>query len=115
MLLLTGPDLEHDRKATANGSPLAMLTVIARYPDGTPFRGAIRCGGEWYRHADEPDKPVMQALPFRTDSRGAVIVNPQVEDGYLICWVDGNGRSGNVTANFEDDPTGVFEIVLGDS
>ena len=114
-LLLTGPDLAHEERRLMRGSPLAMLTIVARYQDGTPFRGFISCSGEWFKHSDEETSLTGPSLPFRTDSRGAVILNPHTTDGWIICWATDNGLSGRVTASFEDEPTGVFEIVLGDS
>ncbi len=114
-LLMTTGDLERERLAVSNGSPLAMITVIARYQDGRPFRGSIQCSGEWFKHADEDATPSGPSLPFRTDARGAVILNPHLTDGWILCWAESNGLSGRVTASFEDTPTGVFEIVLGDS
>ena len=63
-LLLTGPDLAHEERRLQHGSPLAMLTIVARYQDGTPFRGYIRCSGDWFQHADEKTSPTGPSYRF---------------------------------------------------
>ena len=114
-LIALEPNLEQDYNRTLNGSPLAMVMVIARYPDGKPFRGVIRCTGEWYKHADEPDHLTLPAMPFKTDGRGAVVLNPHLSDESITCWAtDAAGVTGKTVVTFDAErPTGRFEIVLG--
>lgn len=104
-------DLEQDSLLTRSGSAQAMVTLIATYPDGTPLRGFIQCGGTWFKHADEADVLEGEALPFRTDSRGAIIVNPHVEDEWITCWASGDGAHGKVLVELSDRPT-IQHIVL---
>ena len=116
LLMTTEPNLEQDYAQTLDGSALAMVTVMARYPDGRPVRGYIQCSGNWFKHQDGPINLEAQSMPFRTDSRGAVILNPHLSDEWLICWCEQDGMTGHVTVSFDSaDPTGVFEIVMGES
>ena len=105
-------DLETESQALRPGSPLAMVTLIATYPDGTPLRGFIQCGGSWYHHTDNSDDiEVVEALPFRTDSRGAIIVNPHLEDEWIVCWAEQHGAAGKVMVELTERPT-IQHIVL---
>jgi len=110
---MTTGDLERERLSTGNGSPLAMITVIARYEDGSPVRGEISCSGNWFKHEDGDPQFSGPALPFRTDSRGAVILNPHLDDAWIVCWCEQDGQSGKVLVSFDDVPTGVYEMVMG--
>jgi hypothetical protein len=115
-LLMTTGDLEREWKATTNESRLAMITIIATYPDGRPVRGEIQCSGDWYKHEDGPDHLTVPSLPFVTDSRGAIIVNPHISDAWMICWCEQNGQAGRVSVSFDDaDSTGAYHIVMGES
>ena len=112
-LLLIGQegDLEQDYQRAHRGSRLAMLTIIATYADGSPMRGTIACGGWWFKHQDGADHITVEALPFATDARGAVILNPHLDDAWLVCEATDGVRSGSVTVSFSDDhPTGVYRV-----
>lgn len=111
-LLMQEPDLIKDyQHAYGNGSELAMVTLIARYPDGSPVRGFIRCAGTWFKHADEERIFYGPELPFQTDSRGAVIMNPSVEDEYIECWSQERGYYGRVRVDFSvERPTRIAHI-----
>jgi hypothetical protein len=93
------------------GTVHALLTIIAEFEDGSPARGVIQCNGTWYKH-QEDDQPLLPQLPFKTDSRGAVIMNPRRETGWIICWSERDGKSGQVTIDFADEPRQVVKIVL---
>lgn len=111
MVLGQESSLDEDFRATVNDSRAAMVTLIATYPDGSPARGQIRCAGIWFKHADETELLVGEALPFETDSRGAVIVNPHVSDEWIECWSESRGYYGRVRVYFQEaKPTGVGHI-----
>ena len=106
-------DLDFDRRALWGGSPLAAITFIARYEDGRPVRGFVRCLGTWYKHADEDTVMYASELPFKTDSRGAVIMNPHVDDEWIQCYVAQDGYYGETRVEFDrDHPTAIVEIVV---
>lgn len=109
LLVTQAPDLERELKATRNGTDHALITIIARHADGRPYRGAIQCSGQWFKHEDGDVVYSGTALPFQTDSRGAIVMNPKQEDVGMLCWAGG----GQVIVNFSD-PTGVYEITTGD-
>lgn len=114
-LLLIGPepDLEQDYLATRDGSRLAMVTVICRRADGRPVRGTIQCAGYWFKHQDGEPVFYGSSLPFQTDSRGAIVMNPAVADEWMTCWCEDHGTRGEVTVEFAHDPAQVVEIVIG--
>lgn len=91
--------LQQDYLATRTGSPHALVTIIAVHQDGTPVRGYIQCAGEWFKHADEDTVIWSEALPFKTDSRGAVTFNPRLEDEQILCWCIDNGMRGDIAVN----------------
>jgi hypothetical protein len=105
-------DLETERLALVTGSPHALITLIAEYADGTPVRGVIQCAGTWRKYQDGVEF-YTEALPFATDSRGAVIMNPHVEDEAIVCWSQQDGVIGRTTVTFDANaPAKVQRIVL---
>lgn len=112
-LLVQAPaiDLERESLAMRHGSRLAMVTLIASHPDGSPVRGHIQCAGSWFKHEDD-NRRVWHgpSLPFETDSRGAVIMNPALADEWIHCWATDRGRRGDVTVDLAG--THVAHIVL---
>lgn len=111
LLALQTPTLADDYRATVGGSELAMVTLIATYPDGSPVRGVIRCAGTWFKHADEQTVFFAPELPFQTDSRGAVIMNPHLDDEWIDCWCEANGYVGRVRVTFSGShPTQIGHI-----
>lgn len=106
-------DLDRERLAMRDGSGLAMVTLIATYPDGTPVRGEIQCGGNWHKHQDGNPEQYGPSLPFVTDSRGAVIMNPHLSDEWIVCWSAKDGATGKVIVSFDErTPRSVHRIVL---
>ncbi len=113
---LGGPvseQLERERLAAGNGSYRALLTIIAVHEDGTPVRGYIRCSGWWIKYEDDPARTFAgEALPFKTDSRGAIVMNPHLDDEDMYCWSTDKGKHGVVHIYFAHDPVGIHRIVL---
>jgi hypothetical protein len=107
-------DLERDRLAMYDGSHLALITLIAQYEDGTPARGYIACEGSWYKHADrDEDTAVGIGLPFKTDARGAIVMNPLLSDEWIECFASKDGYYGRVRVEFSDQrPAQVVRLVL---
>jgi hypothetical protein len=103
------PSLETDY-LRLKGSAFALVTLIAVHVDGTPVRGFIRCDGEWFKYADEEDVLWGVALPFKTDARGAVVMNPHLDIEQLHCWSEDRGMRGDVTVDLSD--THIETIVL---
>lgn len=118
LLLAQSPDedmasLEQDRLATINGSPYGLITIIARHVDGTPVRGYISCSGVWMKHEDGGPEEWALNLPFKTDSRGAIVMNPRIADEWIVCTSVDRGRRGTVLVEFSDaNPVQVVEIIL---
>ena len=91
--------LEQDRLRALGGSPRnTIITIIAQHIDGTPARGTIACAGVWYKHRAEGRGEWAEAYPFNTDSRGAVVFNPLIDDdGLMDCTaVDTHLHSGTI-------------------
>lgn len=120
LLLAQSPDddkasLERDRLATINGSPYGLITIIARHVDGSPVRGYISCSGVWMKHEDGGPEEWALNMPFKTDSRGAIVMNPNIEDEWMVCQSADKGRRGTVLVEFsEDDPMKVVTFVLNE-
>ena len=93
-------------------SSLRMATIIARYPDGTPVKGFIFCDGYWFKYADEHNRIQGHSLQFRTDSRGAIIMNPSVADDVLTCYCEVGSLSGQVTVTLAGPLPRMGYIVL---
>lgn len=112
MLLLSG-GLEQDYKAMTNESRVALVTIIATYPDGTPMKGHISCGGFWYKHQDGDPDISGPEVPFETDSRGAVHFNPHLEDEGVYCTATDGVHTGDISVLFnEARPRGVYRVVV---
>ncbi len=98
------------------GSRHALVTIRARHEDGTPLRGFIQCSGYWQKYQDrQNDEEIefVKHLPFKTDSRGAIAMNPLLADEWIFCWASDKGKTGSVIAQFdEDNPRRVVDIVL---
>lgn len=111
-LLMQEPDLSRDYQALYGpGSELAMITLIATFPDGSPARGFIRCAGNWHKHADEDVVLAGPELPFQVDGRGAIVMNPHVDDDYVECWCQERGYYGRVRVTFSrQEPTQIGHI-----
>lgn len=108
------PDLEQELRLARGGSEVAMITLIARYADGTPVRGEIQCAGWWRKFQDGEPEVYAQSLPFKTDSRGAIVMNPSLADEWIVCWSERDGLSGRVTVSFDKaNPSAVAYIVMG--
>ena len=107
--------LELDRLATVNGSPFAMVTLIALHEDGSPVRGYIRCSGVWTKHQDGQPEEYEWGMPFKTDMRGAVVMNPHIAHEWIVCSSNDKGRYGKVLVEFsEDDPVKVVRFILNE-
>jgi hypothetical protein len=104
------PGLEEEFLNARNGTGTALVTLIAVHMDGTPVRGFIQCAGEWMKYADEEDVLWGVALPFKTDSRGAVVMNPHLEFEEIRCWSQDKGMRGEVTVELSG--THIETIVL---
>ena len=108
-------DLDQDYMRTLrSGSVQAGITLIALHKDGSPARGFIQCAGTWFKHEDVEDNIVSgEELPFRMDSRGAVVMNPHVDDEQIHCWAEDKGMLGSVSIHFSaDDPIHVRRFTL---
>ena len=113
LLVSQMPDLDQEFRLTRAGSPQGLVTIIAQYPDGRPARGTISCSG-WWRKFQEGAEDYALSMPFVTDSRGAIGMNPSLDDGWMLCWSEKDGLTGRVTVTFSTEkPTGVYYIVLG--
>lgn len=108
------PTLEREYASTRKaGSGLALITLIAIHEDGTPVRGFISCSGVWFKHADEQTVTQGLSLPFATDARGAIVMNPSLDDEWIVCRSEAHGASGRVEVAFDaDHPRTVREIIL---
>jgi hypothetical protein len=90
--------------------------LVAVHRDGTPARGTIACDGLWVKHADEDKDENYQEwdfrLPFRTDSRGAVVFNPTPDmlGDRLTCYAESKGLSGTLTLFIRDGET--YSIIV---
>jgi hypothetical protein len=104
------------RTAIGVGSHHALVTLIAVHTDGTPVRGDIYCAGFWQKYQDllTDEKPKFyENLAFKTDSRGAVVMNPRTNNEWVTCWAEDGGKRGSVVVEFSDNnPSHVAEIVL---
>ncbi len=102
--------------ATGGGSHHALVTLIELHEDGTPVRGFIACSGWWQKYQDlqTDEEPVFyENLAFRTDSRGAIVMNPHTDNEWVHCWSSDKGKHGSVTVQFdEDDPFHVVTFIL---
>jgi SH3-like domain-containing protein len=93
--------LQIDRMRAYGQSPVNMIQIQAvHFADGTPARGIIACNG-WWRKFDEKEDGGW-SWPFKTDSRGVIIMNPWVdtygEDDPLICKAtDIHGHTGSAS------------------
>jgi hypothetical protein len=86
LLLQEDPTIRRDRYRLYDGSKFAIVTLVAEHADGTPARGWISCDGHWTKHRDEDTTVGGWNLPFTTDARGAIILNPHYyEDEMLNC------------------------------
>ena len=118
LLLAQSPDddmasLEQDRLATINGSPYALITLIAQHVDGSPVRGYIQCSGVWTKHQDGQPEEFEWAMPFKTDMRGAIVMNPHIEHEWIVCSSRDKGRYGKVLVEFsEENPVQVVRFTL---
>lgn len=106
--------IERERMSAQNQRPfVGMVTVIARHDDGSPARGAISCSGSWFKFQDGPKQDGGWDLPFETDSRGAVVLNPFVgdyEEDPMICTaLDKHGHVGRVSFTM---PARQVEIIV---
>lgn len=83
-----------------------MITLMAEHMDGTPARGTIGCSGGWFKHADEEETSYGPYLPFTTDSRGAIVLNPgwgdYDEEEPLQCEARSGEQRGTVSVVPED-------------
>lgn len=113
-LVLAEPDLASEWRAMHTTSTKALLTIQAQTPDGVPVRGEIACTGHWYKYQDGPIQFSGEALPFQTDSRGAIVMNPSVEDEAITCWMEHRGQRGTVAINFVADATQVVALIVGE-
>lgn len=94
-------------RAVGRPTLVNMIEIQAiHFTDGSPARGTISCNGYWIKFQDEKNQPLLEGtgLPFKTDSRGVIIMNPWVgmydEEDPLICRatdVHGHTGSGMVT------------------
>lgn len=94
--------LELDRlRAGRYGTRTGMITVIAQFSDGSPARGTINCNGYWCKFDEQ--QYCGPNLPFVTDSRGACIFNPGIEDfdedvvEPTTCYATSGTRSGRLS------------------
>ena len=105
-------DLERERHAMRTGSDYALITLIAQHEDGTPVRGFIQCAGNWHKYQEGPQL-YGEALPFATDARGAIVMNPHLSDEYIVCWSRDRCAYGRVVVCFDEaHPRAVHTIVL---
>lgn len=104
-------DLEREARALREGSRLALITLIAQYPDGTPHRGVIQCAGSWFKHQEGPVQ-YGTSLPFQTDSRGAIVMNPALADEWIVCWAEHDGAVGKAIVDLTVDPAQVVRLTL---
>lgn len=105
--------LEQDYLRTKSGSGMAMVTLIALHEDGTPLRGYISCAGSWFKHQDGEPTFYASSLPFRTDARGAIVMNPSLEDEWIACSATDKGKKGTVVVDFTDaEPLHIVTFVL---
>ena len=110
-------NLEADRLRTLAEKPThAMITLIARYPDGTPAKGGrIGCTGWWFKYSDDPKEQAEQsgeAYMFKADSRGAVILNPNLDDTYLHCWAEHRLAKGEVEITEDSFHDGMVQEII---
>lgn len=105
-------DLEQERLRMFNGTEHALVTLIARHADGSLARGTIACQGLWFKYQDKKDEQAWDwALPFKTDSRGAIIMNPHLEDGSMDCTaIDSHLHTGR--AQFALEPLTTVHITV---
>jgi hypothetical protein len=101
-------DLDAEYLALQTGSRLAMVTLIAVDEAGLPVRGTIQCGGVWRKFQDDAEL-FIEALPFVTDSRGAIVMNPALDDEYIVCWSTKGDLYGRIRVDL-DPPTRVQHI-----
>lgn len=90
-------DLERTRPSTTQSM---MIEVQAAHADGSPAKGTIACSGLWRKYDEQ--ETVGWDLPFDTDSRGVIFLNPWIgtyADGEdLICRAkDKHGHQGVVS------------------
>lgn len=107
LLALQAPEplpLDQEYQRLIGGSNKWMVTFVARHRDGTPARGSIACEGYWYKFQDASQEQFFSwAYPFATDSRGAVIFNPNEGPEYWDCTaVDEHLHSGGFRGNAYD-------------
>lgn len=113
-------DLDRERRLAlyGEGSPHMLITVKAEYLDGRPmFPGTIGCTGYWYKHVDEQTKVWAWMLPFSTDSRGAIGLNPLAyyddEEPYVLTCEAMDAQKRSATRSFVISNHGVYTIQLG--
>ena len=85
---LADPDLDAERRRAtpATKTIYSLITIIATYDDGTPvYPGTIGCSGYWFKYIDEQTIVFEEGLPFSTDARGAIILNPFSNIDTLTC------------------------------
>ena len=108
--------LELDRLRISNKQAHNMITLRARYPDGTPAsKGYIGCSGLWYKHSDNPNEQDMEsgeAYMFLADSRGAVILNPNLWDTYFHCWAEHKEAKGETKITEDDFYDGMIREII---
>ena len=108
LVQLPEPDLYREFRATQTGTPHAIVSLIAIEADGTPVRGTIQCSGYWFKYADEETTAEGWALPFVTDARGAIVMNPRTTDAPFLCWSEIRGHRGEVIVDLAASDQRVF-------
>ncbi len=89
-----------------------VVTMIATHVDGSPLRGYIQCGGYWTKHVDEDTTIGAPNLPFKTDSRGAVIFNPGIEDTWIFCFAEDGEYAGETLLTLSKTRPNIGRILL---
>lgn len=80
------PVIDLDRQVLSTrphtGTYLELVEIQAVHRDGTGARGVISCSGSWIKYQDSKNQPIVAGwnLPFKTDSRGLIILNPGIGD-----------------------------------
>lgn len=110
--------MEREKLTTSRSYPLLdMVTIRAIHADGTSARGSINCTGSWEKYGDtgRNNAPLKYGwrLPFKTDSRGAIILNPRTgdfaEDPMYCQAIDKHGHMGETRFT---TPTRYQEIIV---
>lgn len=93
--------LEHERLSIRAGvlPQVEVVRVRSVHRDGTPARGSISCSGTWRKFDETPTYD--EWLPFKTDTTGAILLNPWIgdyQDDPMVCSaLDRHGHTGSVT------------------